>query len=135
MPITTGALQQQIEQNDEKHEDAHKRIRLDIRELERRVDDGEREHRKLVEKVTRMESTPTDVMKLQFTSRTVAVIVAGALGLASAQWALNASLRSDVLRAIDGQSKVIESMQRRQELQQFEIQRLSEAIGKLGGSR
>lgn len=84
-------------------------------------------------KFAKIEATPTDVTKLHFAAPVVVSIVIAALAVAGGQWAMNATLKADVLKAIDQQSKVIESMQRRQELQQYEIQRLSEAIGKLGG--
>ncbi len=133
--ISIGALHQMVEQNDEKAESGHERLRQDYRSLERRVETAEKQHVSLVEKVTRMELTPTDVTKLKFAPSTVVAIVTLALGMGAAQWRLNEGLKSELLTAITAQSKVIEAMQRRQELQQYEIQRLSEAVIKIGGSK
>lgn len=105
MPLSLGALQQKQEQDDKTHHDAHKRLRQDLESLERRVTSQEAAQVANGVRFTKIESTPLDVGNISFTTRTVIAIVIAAVGLASAQWALNANLRSDVLAAIQANSK------------------------------
>jgi hypothetical protein len=51
---------------------------------------------------------PTDVTQLQFTTRTVVAIVVSVVGLAAAQWGLNANLEAKVMTALTQNSKLQE---------------------------
>ncbi len=142
MAPTTGTLLQMIQQNDEKHEEGHRRLREDYRSLERKITSLETAKVATDLHLARIDSTPVDVTKLSFTPRTIIAIVIAAVSVAAGQWVL----RADVLKAIEINAKAqderigalresIESMKRRQELQQYEIQGLKEAILKQGGKR
>lgn len=146
MPLTLGALHQMVEQNDEKHEDGHARLRADWRSLELRVSGLERKQVDNENHLREIDNRKTDVTNLQFTTRTVIAIVVACGSLAAGQLALNASLEAKLIKAITDYAKIqderssslkaaMESMQRRQELQQYEISSLKEAILKQGRSR
>lgn len=128
MPPTPGMLLQMLQDNDDKHEDAHKRIRADIRGLELEVDDIRKRAHEQSGTITTMRATKTDVTNLSFSPRTVVAIVCICAGLASGQWALNQTLRQDVLKSVDSLKDTINELKRRQELQQYEIQGLKEEV-------
>ncbi len=96
----------------------------------------------------------TDVTRLTFTPQIVAAIVVTALSVFGAMWASQSGLRSDVrdiLTRMDSEAqlaevnsklmqersetlgKAIEAMQRRQELQAYELQAMKESILTLKG--
>jgi hypothetical protein len=137
-----GYLAQMVQQNDDKHEAGHLRLRQDIRRMDDRIDALERGAQETARHVTRLEATPADVTKLYFAPRVVVAIVVTALALAGGQWELNATLRNELIKAIEVSTKLqderasalktsVDAMQRRQELQQYEIQGLKEEILKL----
>ena len=142
MTPTPAYLLQMVRDFDDKHEDGHKRLRDDFRRLERRVEDLGQQYGLVSTRLAQHESTPPDVTKLYFSPRVVFSIVIVVLGLAAGQWELNVSLRDRLLSAIDVNNRMqdersaalkasIDAMQRRQELQQYEIQGLKETILKL----
>ena len=96
-PLTVGALDQKIEQNDEKHEEGHRRLRTDVRAIERRLDDIDKLGSATNLRLTRIESTPMDVTKLQFGTKTVIAIVVAAATIVIGQITMNATLKPDVL--------------------------------------
>ncbi len=122
MPPTPGVLLQLVEQNDEKHEDGHRRLRQDWRELERRVVTLESAQHAASLHFAKLDNTRVDVTALQFGTKTVIGIVAICLGLAAGQWA--------VVVSVSSLTSKVDAMQRRQELQQYEIQGLKEEIMK-----
>lgn len=153
---TMGVLLQMVSQNDQKHDDAHKRLRVSFRELEDRIEsnfeylrDGFMANRARMDALEKQAGMPVDVTKLVLTPRVVVAIVVASLTLAGGIWASTAGLRSDVrdiLTRMEAQTATYESvaklqevqsnalktavddMKRRQELQQYEIQQLKEVI-------
>lgn len=148
-----GGLLQMIELNDQKHDDAHKRLRTDLRELETQVNAGFQSLREgysaNVNKIEALAAKPLDATKLVLAPRVVVSIVACSIGLAGAVWASTAGLRSDmrdILTRMEAQKQAseaagrlqevqtsaiktsVDEMKRRQELQQYEIQNLKEVI-------
>jgi hypothetical protein len=115
MPLSLGALQQMVEQNDQKNEEAHKRLRLDLRDAEEKNHELERRLREIDNKVGLLiAAPPPDVTTLRFPLPIVIGIAAGfltigggILGLNSAQKQSQsdlASLRSEVINRLDTSS-------------------------------
>ena len=151
--LNLAALQQLIESTDEKHDEAHQRLRHDFRELKAQLDAGlnsvRADHAQTQTHIATMQATPVDAMKLMLPTRVVVAIVAGAVGIAGSIWISTSGLKADVRdilgqlerqkTAVEASSKLqeiqaaspktaIDDMKRRQELQQYEIQSLKEAI-------
>jgi chaperonin cofactor prefoldin len=97
MGISTGALLQMVEQNDEKAEAGHQRLRQDIRSLERRLESQEKAHGALSERLTRFEATPTELSNLRVPMPMLATIVIGFLAIGAGMW----SFRSDMVTRMD----------------------------------
>ena len=156
LPTTLEGCLQLIEQIDEKHSDGHSRLRAELANLADKVESNftyhsEREGQ-VRQKVTTLAAkldTPIDATRLVLTPKIVAVIVTFAVTIAGGVWASTSGLRSDVrdiLTRMDAQQQAaranadvqkvtadalktaVEDMRRRQELQQYEIQNLKEAI-------
>lgn len=85
-----------VEQNDEKHEDGHKRLRVDYRELDARITKLEASQAANETHFTKIDTTPTDVSQLHFTPQIVLLIVTTCLTVAGGMWASTYGLRSDV---------------------------------------
>jgi len=153
MAVNQQSLLQMIDQNDEKHDDAHKRLRTDLDRFEGQMQAALNEIRErqseIRAKVEEAAGRPIDAMKLVLTPRVVMSIVASALVVAGTMWASTLGLRSDVrdiltrmeaqksaneaavkLQEIQANSlrNAVDDMKRRQELQQYEIQALKEVI-------
>lgn len=154
--VDNASLLQMITQNDQKHDEGHRRLRQALRDLEERVEsnfaylkDGFLANKSRLDTMDKLSTLPVDAAKLVLTPRVVVAIVAAAITLAGGIWASTAGLRSDVrdiLTRMDAQKATYESsmklqevqsaalktsvddMKRRQELQQYEIQQLKEAI-------
>jgi hypothetical protein len=152
-PLSLEALHEQVQLHDEKHEDAHRRLRLDYRDLDERVVKLESGHATSAAQLTAMSDRTIDVAKLRFTPSVVISALVLALSVASGIWLSTGGLRSDVrdiLTRMDAQAKTddanrklsderlaalrdaVAAMQRRQELQQYEIQGLKETLLKQG---
>lgn len=155
-PANHEGLLQMVQQNDDKHDDAHGRLRRDLRELEHQLTAGFQSLREADGKLQAAIDKPLDPAKVMLAPRLVVAIVAGVLGVAGGMWATTSGLRSDVRdiltrmeaqsTAMDSQSRAsealgklqevqqaairqsIDEMKRRQELQQYEIQGLKEVI-------
>ena len=137
-----GTVWQLIEQNDQKHEEGHKRLRGSVRELEDRVDQCDKLQVALEHRVTALETKPADVLKLSFSTPVVAFIVANVLTMAAGMWAVTYSLRSDVSVILAKQAaqetmqaersaatqKAIDNTDRRLELYRIQIQELRDAV-------
>lgn len=149
-------LLQMVQQNDDKHEEAHERLRRDLRELEKQVSAGLQSSRDSDTALRILIERPIDPGKVMLAPKLVVTIVLGVLSVAGAVWGLNSGMRSDVRdiltrmeaqrTTIESQSKAsealgklqevqqsairnaIDEMKRRQELQQYEIQGLKEVI-------
>lgn len=156
MGLDSQAVMQIVDELDTKHEDAHKRLRIDLRSLEERFDDATKllhdnlaTTRAKLADVAEHAAKPVDATKLVLSLPVIVTIVIAAVSLGGVVWAANASLRSDVrdiLTRMDAQKMAIESalrlqevqsnslktavdeMRRRQELQQYEISGLKETI-------
>ncbi len=151
--MTLEGLEQMVAQNDDKQDEAHKRLRGDLQELRATVESNYvylRDHHEVTRgRLDTLVATPVDVTKLVLAPRVVVGIVAAAVTLAAGLWGSTYGLRSDVrdiLTRMDAQQKAteavaklqdlqwstlkttIDDMKRRQELQQFEIQALTKEI-------
>ncbi len=105
MPLSLGALQQVVEQNDDKNEEAHKRLRTDLREAEERLHTMDIRMRELEGKVTLLVAAPPpDVMTLRFPLPIVIGIAAGFLtiggGILKSQSDLS-NLRTEMINRLD----------------------------------
>ncbi len=148
---SSAAIHAQIEQIDEKHEEGHSRLRSDIRDLAQRVEKLEESRSVYTRRLDKIEITPQEAAKLKFSPGVVLVIVTTLLSLAGGQWASTYGLRSDVRDILTrmamqaevdkGKDKVLEErariqsdaiseLKRLQQLNQYEIQGLKEAIMK-----
>lgn len=152
-PLNLAALQQMITSVDEKHVEAHQRLRHDYRELRSQLDLGLQSIRNDLAssrmEIAKIEATPVDATKLVLTPKIVVGIVVTVVAIYGGIWASTYGLRSDVRdilsrietqkTAVEAASKLqevqantlnksIDEMRRRQELQQYEIQSLKEAV-------
>jgi hypothetical protein len=105
--INQAGVLELVEKTDVKHDDAHKRLRIDFRELEERLVDATRtigEHQRESDKrlhdfdsrLTKLSETPLDVSKVMFAPKVVISIVFTVVAIYGAMWAQNLGLRSDV---------------------------------------
>ena len=161
---TTALLLQMIEQNDEKHEAGHHRLRTDLRELAdemststERLDRVEREQKELRQmagsSLPESRNGGINAGRLIFPWQLLVVIVSGFLTAAGGMWSVTYGLRSDVrdiLTKIQGQQEIeiqkaklqderynalresVQDMNRRVQLQQYEVQRLNETLAAMG---
>ena len=141
-PLSRDALVQKIENVDENHQDAHRRLRNDLDSLKLEMNNAFRALREDISanksSIELVKQTPLDATKLVLSSRVVVALVAIALGIAAAVWSIRSGMEqiSDKMEATaklqDVQTSALKSsvddMKRRQELQQYEIQGLKEAI-------
>ena len=150
---SSTALRQIIEPFDEKHDDAHKRLRQDLRDFKIQLDHGLQSMREEIAKdraeIASLKATPVDATNLILRGRVIVALVLTVVGICAGVWGSTAGLRSDVRdiltrieaqkTAVDAATKLqemqstslkvaIDEMKRRQELQQYEIQGLKEAI-------
>lgn len=140
-PPRDGLLQM-IQQNDEKHDEAHRRLRQDLDRLEEQVNKGFNSLREgFLTNSSRIETvanTPIDATKLVLNTKVVVALLVMVLGIAAAVWTIRSGMDrlSDRMEATaklqDVQSgalkTAVDEMRRRQELQQYELQSLKEAI-------
>ncbi len=102
MGITTGALLQMMEQNDEKHEAGHERLRQDYRSLERRHTSAEDSLGSMQRRLDKLElAPPPELGNLRVPLPMVATIVFGFLAIGTGMW----SFRSDVVNRLDQQNQ------------------------------
>ena len=142
-----------VEQHDENHTEAHKRVRDDLRAFQAQMleslqvlRDRALDNEKRIDKI---ETVPPDAERLIMTPRVVIGLVVFAVSIAGGIWSSTTGLRSDVrdiLTRMDAQRSAIDAtaklqevqsnsvqaaitdMKRRQELQQYEIQGLKEMM-------
>ncbi len=102
-PLNADVLLQMVQQNDEKHEDGHQRLRQDIRALENETHALENEAarilHKLVEldsKVTRLETRQPDLSQVLVPGKMLVAAVLFSASIVGAMWAITYGLRSDV---------------------------------------
>jgi len=149
-------IMQMIDQIDQKHEEGHKRLREDLRELiiqhdnllnaSQALRDRTIANENLLEK---LRETPPNVENVIMTPRVLVAIVVFTMTVVGGVWSSTYGLRSDVRDiltrmeaqklAVDSAAKLqevqatslrtaVDDMKRRQELQQYEIQNLKEVI-------
>lgn len=87
--MSTAALMRMVQQNDDKHEEAHKRLRDDIRSLERRLVSLDTTqiantlHFSDVNlKLKHLDERKPDALNLQFSTRTLVAVAGVVAGLA-----------------------------------------------------
>lgn len=135
-------LLQMIEQNDDKHEEAHRRLRQDLDRLEEQVNKGLQSLRDGFmanqSSIEHLKQKPIDATKLVLSTPVVVTIVVIALGIAAGVWGIRSSMQQ-LADKLESSAKLqdvqntalktsVDEMRRRQELQQYEIQGLKEAI-------
>jgi len=156
MTLTPAALQQLITSLDEKHDDAHLRLRTELAYVKNQLDSGLQAVRAEIALVRTEMAThvamPIDVTKLVLTPKIVFTIVLIVVSIYGTIWASTYGLGSDVrdiLTRIDSQKAALESavklqelrsdtvkgaiddVKRRQETQATELQSMKEAIARL----
>jgi len=90
------SLLQMVQQNDEKHEGAHTRLRLAMDRLESRLEEYETSCAKMDARVSVVEKARPEVEDLKWSTSRVAWIVGIALSIAGGMYASTYGLRSDV---------------------------------------
>lgn len=99
MAVNHDGFLELLDQTDQKHAEAHQRLRTDLRELESRTDDALRLLRDAMatkSQVADMANEPIDVTKLVLTPKIVASIIFVVVGIAGGMWASTSGLRSDL---------------------------------------
>jgi len=146
---STDALQQMIENVDENHVDAHKRLRGDFEELKREMTRGLNALRDDIHTVKSsiegVKNAPLDATKLMLRTPVVVTLVIMAIGIAAAVWGIRSGMDriADKMEATSRLQDVqnsalkvsVDEMKRRQEIQQSEIQGMKEMILKQGEAR
>jgi len=102
--MSAAALRDMATGIDQKHDAAHTRLRGDLVDLENRLQAVERMQHSHALKL----AVPPDITALSFSTRTVIAIVVSVVGLAAAQWRLNANLEASVMAMIAQNAKVQE---------------------------
>ena len=98
--VNQAGMLELLDQTDIKHDEAHKRLRSDFRELEQQLIDGlkslaEKQH-EMNDRMTELATTPVDVTKLVLTPKIVVSIIFIVVGIAGGMWASTAGLRSEL---------------------------------------
>lgn len=101
-----GVLLQMVQDNDDKHEAAHHRLRTDWRGLEQRVVLLEAARLAGEIRITKIEATPPEVAKLQWTWRPVIAVAGMCFALGAGQLWLNTRLEGNVKAMIEQNGKV-----------------------------
>lgn len=141
---STSLLRQMIEQNDEKAEDGHKRLREDYRSLESSVRaltaDLDAFKREVSSDEAARKAAPLDASKLVMTPKAFTVLVALVGTIFGATWISTWGLRTDVsviLTRMETQTRVDAQKAENEKLQldqmRAEIQRLGQQVQQLGG--
>lgn len=128
---TMGVVLQMVQQNDEKHEKGHARLRDDWREHDTRLDKMENCLRKLELASTTMQDTqaaPIDIGKLVFAPKMVLAVVGLVISILGGTWFINQPIVSRLDRFEERQSStkdVIDGLTKAMEMRRLEIQTLS----------
>jgi len=149
MPERESPAFQFIRSVDEKHEAGHKRLRVDWRDHDDRLDRIEKSLQAIEFQLKMMATTPQDFSKLTASSGVVVTIVLAVVGIVGGQVATTWGMRSDIRdisTRIEAAAKhdadsqrlqeerfrvmgvQIDSVVKKQELNQLEIQNLRETI-------
>jgi hypothetical protein len=141
-----------LQQNDDKHEDAHRRLRTDIRigEAERdaltlRVQALEAMLAQTRQIVTDNKEQPIDIGKIVFDPKMVVAIVGLAVAIVGGNWFINQPIR-DGLTVLQGQvsgntklederakvfKEAVDGLTRQMEMRRLEIQQVSNSVQQL----
>ena len=123
-PLNSAALHLQIQQNDDKHEDAHSRLRKDFIALADRVQGSEdmlQAHALRLQSIEQSSQNPTDISRLRFDWRTVVAIVGACVALWASSYQATYGIRTEVTetKAIAlAVAKAQEANQKSQEMNQ-----------------
>jgi hypothetical protein len=151
---TRAGLLQMIQQNDEKHEAAHKRLRETLRDLGDTVDSNFRHFedqnnlvRSKLNEVSIKADTPVDATKLVLSSKAIIAVVLASVTIAASYWNLSTKLDAQQ-RATEASAKLEEvqmkalgdaaadakataaDAKRQYELLRYEFQSLKEIVQK-----
>lgn len=98
--VNQAGILELLDQIDQKHDEAHKRLRHDFRDLDEHLADGLRavsdKQQAMKDRINELATTPVDVTKLVLTPKIVVSVVVMVVAISGAMWAQNAGLRSDV---------------------------------------
>jgi len=83
-------LRELVEAHRSQAEDAHKRLRIDLRGLDDRLERLEHDHRAALRRIDSLEQTPVNVEKMAWSTKQVLAIVSAAVVLAGGMWQLHA---------------------------------------------
>jgi hypothetical protein len=147
VPPTPGMLQQQLEQFDEKHESGHIRLRHDVRQLERDVEEVKRQVELIALAQAQAAAKPVDLETVRVSPKFAAAIITAVLTIVASDvgsvWVLRSDLR-DMGTKMDGVSrfqtsqidalqKSYESVLREQAMERVRLEETRNALSKIEG--
>ncbi len=132
------ALQQLINDHHDYHQKAHQRLRNDVNGIGQKVDGLQSVQTDLLLRLQRMELTPVNVDKVNWSSRQLIAIVAVAFALGGGMWRLQVGIE-DVKTSItssaalqnqrnESQEKQLSDVKAELQLRRIEIQNLSNKL-------
>jgi hypothetical protein len=135
---SNAALQQLINDHRDDAESAHKRLRDDLNGIGRKVDTFQSVQTELLLKVQRLELTPMNVDRVNWSSRQLVAIVGVALALGGGMWRLQVGIE-DVKTSIgaaaslqnqrnESQEAQLKDVKAELQLRRIEIQNLSNKL-------
>lgn len=144
-----SGLLQMVQQNDEKHDEQHQRLRDEVRKLEARLDTLARSDASHTLDLDRLDKRPVDVSNMWMRPQVAIAIVMFCLSIAGGMYASTYGIRSDVRDILTRSAALeksqddryetlkssIDEMKRRIELQQFQIGELRDMIVKQQGGK
>ncbi len=144
----SAVILQMVQQNDDKHEAGHARLRTDYREMEQRVMALERAYTDAALDYAKMKVTadaPIDVGKIMFNPRMVLGIIGLVVSIVTGNWFTTAPLReslvqireqfTDNIKLQDERFKAVndklDNSGRQMEMRRLEIQQLNNDVQQL----
>lgn len=133
---TPALLRQMVADNDDKHEEAHKRLRVDVRELQERADSADRVIDNLRREVGIMKASKPDASELRFPLPWVISLFVGFAGVVWSIYTMNGNLKDAISglqqefktsqqvqgQQLDNLKETIQRLDRQQQLQYAEFQ-------------
>ncbi len=129
-----AVILQMVQQNDEKHEAGHKRLRSDYRELENDVETLTKklaDMDRLLEKLSQAQTAPVDVGQIVFNPRMVLAIVGLVVSILGGTWFINQPIMSRLDKfeeRMSSQRDVIDGLTKAMEMRRLEIQNVSNSL-------
>lgn len=123
--VSPALLRQMVSDNDDKQEEAHKRLRVDVRSLQSRTDRIEMEIAQLRNEVAGIKLRKPDASELRFPLQYVVTIVVGFLGIAASIWAMNSTMKEYMAaeqQRLENLKETVQRLDRQQQLQYAEFQ-------------